>query len=167
MAIDLIYPVDRNNRKVVSVTPTVSNGVAYTAADAVGGLVTLTDFFDYVGQVAILNSFLLFDDDNQNTATYHIFFANESWTAAADNAAFSVPDAERSRITGLVSIPAATVVNLTNNCVFQGSAFNSFLPLPMVSGTTRNLYLQLRTGGTPTFASTTSLNLKLVFEMVP
>lgn len=150
--------------KIVQV-PVVSNAVAYTTGDAVGQKIQLVNFFSNVGQYTRLVNAIIFDNDNQNTAAYQIFFWNEDYTAVADNAPWVLVDAEAPRMQGICNVPTGTVVNMTGNCAYQASWVNSWLPLVMPSGTTRDLWMQLRVTGTPTYTSTSAITVQLAFEM--
>ncbi len=148
---------------MIEITPTVSNGVAYTANDAVGGKNTISNFFQYTGQYARLTNFVILDKDAQNVV-YQIFLFNDDYTEPADNAAFSVSDADMLKMMGCVLTATGTNnISLSGNLIVA-SGQASLLPV-LVKSATANLYVQLRTTGTPTYTSTSALTVRLFFEM--
>lgn len=156
------------NIRMITVTPTVSNGVAYTANDCVGGLITVTDFWNYSGQTALLNNFTIVDTSAQ-TAVYQIFCHQNAATVAADNAAWSVSDADGALISGfcITTTASPNFFVLGGQSYFATTYQTHLLPLAVRTATAndRNLYLSIRTTGTPTFGSTDSLTIKMYFEM--
>lgn len=156
------------NTRMITVTPTVSNGSAYAANDCVGGLITVTNFFSYPGQTATLNNYTIVDTSAQ-TAVYQIFFHQNAATIPADNAAWNVSDADGALITGfsLTTTSSPSFFAIGGQSYFSTIYTTHLLPLGVRTTTAgdRNLYISMRTTSTPTFGSTNSLTISMYFEM--
>jgi hypothetical protein len=92
---------------VISVTPVVSASPDYSAADAVGGIQTLTSAARVSGGKVVLESLTLIDKANQKKALTVLFFsANPAAATVTDNAAF-VFSTDVAKLVGKVNIAAA------------------------------------------------------------
>lgn len=147
---------------VVEVTPTVSSGAAYTAADQVGGLMTLEGAGPGLGEGTILQGVVVVDKDKQKAALDLYFFDESPTVASADNEAANVTDAEMAdKCIGHVAIAAADYKDLSGNST--ASVRNLGMRLkPTKGGST--LYCVAVTGGTPTYTSTSALVFKFACE---
>lgn len=148
-----------NNKEVhtASQTPTITAGL-YSAADAVGGLLTFADCAHKDKGSGIIQSVILIDDGDQKAETeLHLF--NQSISVAADNAAFAVSDADLEFYIGGIAIVAADYEDLGGNAAACIKNIN--LPFNLASDGT-SIFGQLLTRGTPTYASTSDLTVKLV-----
>lgn len=133
---------------------------AYAAGDNVGGLLTLTNALDPSYKTGKIYSAVISDLDKQ-AADFDIiiFDANPTGTTFTNNAALDIADADISKIAGVVQI--GTSVNFADNEVVIGSS----VQLPVrVTNADGNLYAALVVRTTPTFSSTSALNLKLLLE---
>jgi len=105
--------------RTITVTPTITAG-AYSANDAVGGLMTFLGLFKKQGS-GMLVSLVLTDQEEQNAVTDIILF-KQTFTATADNAAINISAADSLNIIGTfrvgsgdyIDVGAATVATLSN-----------------------------------------------------
>lgn len=144
--------------KTVSVTPTVSAASAYTANDAVGGEMTFAGATANRSQTAVLSTVTIIDEGDQGAAL-NLVCANQTVTEGADNAAFAWSDADVLNAVITVAIAATDYVDVGGAKVaVVGNVGQLF--------TTYNgdsLYCQLQTTGTPTYAATDDITVKLGF----
>ena len=144
---------------VISVTPTVSSGAAYTAADAVGGKQTLTSAARVSGGVAVLQSLTVLDLGNQKAALTLLFFdADPTAATITDNAAF-VWSTDTTKFIGKINVAAADYETVAGEAV----ASLRGLGLELKASGSANLFVAVVTTGTPTYTSTTDLVLKYGF----
>lgn len=144
--------------RVISVTPTITAG-AYSANDAVGGLLTFADAFGVNAgndpRGAILDSVVITDLGKQDVQLDLVLFS-KTFTATADNAALDVADADLPNCLG--------VIKLTDYADFNDSSVVTKAGIGLViknTGSDGSLYGQLVTRGTPTYASTSDLTVKV------
>lgn len=137
----------------ISQTPVVTAG-AYSANDAVGGLLTFVDATGQMNpsQAGLIESVVIIDRASQNAVTDLVLFS-ETFTATADNAAFDPTDADLSNCIGFVTVSGYASFN--DNSV--GVAKNVGLPLPAAGNGA--IYGQLVTRGTPTYVATDDISV--------
>lgn len=141
----------------VSVTPTITAG-AYSAGDAVGGLMT----FANAGSGAMLKiiSVVVIDKGDQKAAL-NLFLASSSFTATADNDPINISDSDAAKSIGCISIATGDYVDVGGASV----ATKQVGFIGYVDSSDTSLYGQLITTGTPTYASTSDLIVQLVVEV--
>ena len=141
----------------ISQTPTITAG-AYSANDAVGGLLT----FASAGRAtiseggSILIDVLIVDDAGQD-AELELWLFNQTFTAMSDNAAWAPSEADLENCIAVVSTVGSTwraagtpsVINI--ECTRR---------IDLISAGT-SLFGQLVTRGTPTYAATDDLTVKI------
>jgi len=140
----------------ISATPTITAG-AYSAADAVGGLITFADaaYGDGRGNI---RHFIVIDDADQGVELeLHLF--DRTFTATADNAAFAPSDDDLENYIGFVQVLTTSYANFSTNQV--ATTTNYDFPFNLAPGGT-SLFGQLVTRGTPTYAAVDDLTVKLV-----
>jgi hypothetical protein len=144
--------------KVVSAAPVVTAG-AYSANDAVGGLMTFADAVRRDGGSGIIRSLTLTDlTVTANLLRLWLFDAQPA--AIADNAAFDLADADLVKVVGVIPIIATDYFVATDN---QAACIrNVGLEFSIPVGTT--LYGQLMCTETPTYVSTADLTLTMGIE---
>ncbi len=141
---------------VIAQTPTITAG-AYHAKDAVGGLLTFANAGKGDAGTGIIQGVTIIDKSVQAAQLILVLF-DQTFTATADNAAFAPSDADLANCIGTVTIAASDYVTLSDNCVATKS--NIGLPFKLPNGGT-SLFGQLMCSGTPTYASTSDLTIKL------
>ena len=135
--------------------------VAYTAGDLMGTKLTFADVIqaDYGG--GEITSVTVVDLAKQLTAMDLLLFdelsTGTAW-ATGDNAALDVADADALNCIGKISIGTGDYSSLNDNAIATKSTSLPFY----VRG--RNLYGLLVTRGTPTFADTDDLTVKISIE---
>lgn len=148
--------------KNIEVTPTVSNGVAYTAQDQVGGIQTLTAACLGKKRSAAVSSVVVVDKSSQSAALTIFFFDELPTVASVDNGGISITDAEMAdKCIGWLAVPAANYTAVTGNTTASVNAAASGLYL-VSNETSGNIYAVVKTTGTPTYTSTTDLVFKYV-----
>lgn len=138
----------------LAVTPTVSTSPAYTAKDAIGGLMTFANAARASGG-SIYVDCVQINDKNQQMKEMDLLLFDRSITAPTDNAAFNPSDAELSNCIGYVNIAVADYKDLSNNTVAHKAAgFTAVL-----NGT--DLFGVLVARGASSFAAITDLTVTI------
>lgn len=137
--------------EVPQVTPTVSNGAAYTAGDQVGGLMTFSNALRETGRGAVDYNVSLLDKSNQKAPMTLLCFSALP-TAVANNAAFAWTAADAPKWIGKVNITAADYETVGAYALATVPA--SFA---VYGNGTANLYAIAITTGTPTYTATDAL----------
>lgn len=141
--------------KIISVTPVISSGVAYTANDALGDLMTFTGATG-AKRTGVLTSLLLLDKAKQN-AQIDIVCWKSSVTATADNAAWAISDADNMKAQMAVSIPTTAYIDVGGSSI----AVISGIAEAFATDASDSLYCQMATRGTPTYGSVSDIQVTL------
>jgi hypothetical protein len=130
----------------ISLTPTVTAG-AYTANDAVGGLLTFANAARVSGGGGLIKNVIILDDAGQDAAL-ELWLFNATFTAMSDNAAWAPSQADLRKLVAIVSTadgawyaagtPSAARIEVSQRYDLVGTS----------------MFGQLVTRGTPTFAAT-------------
>jgi hypothetical protein len=141
----------------LTASPTVTAG-AYSANDAVGALMTFNNAVRATGGRAKIHTVVL-NDLGVTANVLNLWLFSDSIAAIADNAAWDPSDTELLTCVGVIQIAAADYLVATDNQaatkVNVGFVYNC-------TGTA--LYGQFECVGTPTYASTADLKLRLQIE---
>jgi len=140
--------------KIVESTPTITAG-AYSSGDQVGGKITLTGSANSSIPTGIISSVELTDKAAQGV-DYDVVFFDTDFTAVADNAAADPSDTDLLNIVCVAQI--TTHIAFADNGTSQAQNVNC--PFSLGSGNT-SLYVALVVRGTPTYASTSDLTLRV------
>lgn len=146
---------------IVAVTPTISNGVAYTANDQLGGVQTITSATTATKfQTRLVNVSII--DKAKQSAAITIFFFNASPTvASSDNAALDITDAEMaSKYIGHVEIGSGDYASIAASSVACKECYL------MLASASANVYAVAMTTGTPTYGSTSDLIFNYHWEKI-
>ena len=139
----------------ISQTPTVTAG-AYSAGDAVGGLLTFANAARTSGGGGVTMGVIIIDDNGQDVKI-ELWLFNQTFTAMSDNAAWAPSEADLENLIGIISTgdsaqgwlaagtPSAIDIECTNRYDLVGTS----------------LFGQLVTRGTPTFAATDDVTVKV------
>lgn len=142
--------------RFVTATPTVSNGVAYTAGDAIGGKMTFTGACLTGTLQAEIRGVTLWDLTKQGAdIDLLIFSADPSGTTFTDNAALDVADADLPKIAAVVQITTDSAY--ADNGISQAKNLSYEIPCN-ASGT---FYGAMVARGTPTYTGTSELTLQI------
>lgn len=146
----------KGRTKTITATPTITAG-AYAANDAVGGELTFTDALRESGGSGVILDVVITDKAKQNAALKLVLFS-QTFTETADNAAMTVTDADLVSCLGVIDIAAGDYDDFADNSVATVTGVN----LGVVASGSANLFGQLYTTGTPTYVSTSDLQVRLV-----
>lgn len=137
----------------ISQTPTVTAG-AYSAGDAVGGLLTFANAARASGDGGVIKDVLILDNAGQDVEL-ELWLFNDTITAMADNAAWAPSEADLRKLVAIISTA-------------DGAWFTAGTPsAARVECSQRydcaatSLFGQLVTRGTPTFAATDDITVVL------
>jgi hypothetical protein len=139
----------------VAVTPTVSTTPAYTAKDAIGGLMTFANVVRHSGGSGTLMAVQVVDKDQEMKDADLVLF-DRSIAASTDNAVFDPTDTELTQCVGWVPLGAGMYADFNDNSIL---AVNN-IGLDFVSNGT-SLVGQLVARGTPTFTATSDIVVTL------
>jgi len=145
--------VDAGNEISIPQTPTVTVG-AYTAGDAVGGLLTFANAAREAGSGGVVKDLLIIDDAGQDVEM-ELWLFSSTFTAMADNAAWAPSEANLRKLVGIVSTADGAWFEAGTPSVARVEASQEYTAV----GT--SLYGQLVTRGTPTFAATDDVTVIL------
>ena len=139
--------------KTISLTPTITAG-AYSANDAVGGILEFEDAARVSGAGGVIKQLLLIDDAGQD-ATLQLWLFNQTFTAMVDNAAWAPSVADLENLIAIVystdgtwsaaGTPSANIIPIANRYDLVGTS----------------LFGQLVTTGIPTYTGTGNLTVKI------
>lgn len=145
-------------RQMISVTPTVDTS-AYGSGDRLGSIQTLTGACEVAGKAAVLESVTIVDKSNQKAAMTLLFFESLPTVASSDNTALDISDAQMAKCVGVVSIANTDYADASSS-----AAGCKTFDLPMRSAGAADLYVVVKSGGTPTYGAATDLTFKYVFR---
>jgi len=136
-------------------TPTVTAG-AYSANDAVGGLLTFANAGRVSGRGGVVKNVLLIDDAGQD-AVMELWLFDVTFTAMVDNAAWAPSQADLRNLVCVISTndsangwaAAGTPSVCSVECSYR------------YDPTATSLFGQLVTRGTPTFAATDDVTVQI------
>lgn len=135
----------------IAVTPTISSSPAYTAKDAIGGLMTFSNAVRASGGTCMIQALQVVDKDNTpQDAIIDLVLFDRSITAPTDNAIFAPSDAEAANCVGV--IPVTIWSDFSVNSV----AFVNNVGLEVVLNGT-DLFAVAVARSTPTYSGTTDL----------
>lgn len=139
---------DRITRKV---TPTISTAI-YAAGDSVGGeLAFLID-----ANQGKIDSLAIYDNDGE-AAVLTLYLFDSQPATIADQAAFSVADADRAKLIGIV---ASGTYNTT-----AGADIQHGLNIPFNLGSGNTIYGYLVATATPTYTAVDDLTIGLQISL--
>lgn len=144
-------------QKVVrlSQTPTISAASAYTAGDAVGGLLTFSNAARSSGFPIRVADVTVIDKDSENAALELVLF-DRTFTASTDNAVFAPSDADLANCIGVIEIATTDYHTFSTNSAARWPETTANPGLTAVLNGT-DLFGQLVTRGTPTYTATSDL----------
>lgn len=152
-------------------TPVVTSGSAYAAGNAVGGLLTIDknatgDFpIQEPGLSAILRNLVVIDLANQKPNLDLYLFSKAPATTPTDKSAWSPVDADLLALLAHIPIATGDFTSINSRAYADSSnqrGLNRVLKPDWAAGKTA-LYGVLTTSSTPTFTSTSSLQLRFHF----
>jgi hypothetical protein len=130
----------------ISLSPTVSTS-AYTAGDAVGGLLTFSSAARASGDGGVIKDVLIIDDAGQD-AEMELWLFNSTFTAMSDNAAWAPSEADLRKLVAIISTSGGAWFGAGTPSVARVECNQRY------DLTATSMFGQLVTRGTPTFAAT-------------
>lgn len=146
--------------KVVSYTP-VTDTAIYAAGDQVGVITELTNFMDNPSGQTNIVSMSLLDKDKQASILQVLLFNDKPVVTSVNNGALDISDAEMLKCIGVISVVAADYFALNVNSMANIKNINMVMNA-VKSGdnqTGKSVWAIIRSGGTPTYTTTSSLVL--------
>ena len=148
--------------KVVTMTPVVDTSI-YASGDQLGSLVELTNAMDDSSGTGTIVSVAVLDKASQSSVLSVLIFKDKPVVTSSDNAALNISDAEMAKCLGIVPVASADYVALSACSIATVRNVN------LVVGATKSpdnlggksLWAILRSGGTPTYTSTSDLVLSI------
>jgi len=152
-------------------TPTITTS-AYSAGQAIGGLLTFSLIANQMQGSGRITNVLITDISNQRSAIDLVLFS-QTFTATANGSAFAPSNADLLNCIGFINIIAGSYSQFSANTagIVQVPNFKFVLPEVSVVTTDRiraketTLFGQLVSRGTPTYATTTALSVSLIVEI--
>lgn len=147
----------KTQSKSIRVAPTVTAG-AYSAGDVVGGVLTFADAARASGGCGMIQSVVVTDRGNVGSALKLILFSGSPSSAIADNGAFAwgTDDADMAKYQGEIDIASTDYTTLATKKVATIPNVGLLYACDATS-----LYGYLVCSGTPTYAATTDLAVRL------
>jgi hypothetical protein len=145
--------------RVVTVTPTVDTAI-YASGDRIGSIMEFTNALDDSSGTATIQSVTIVDKAAQSSILQILFFNDLPTVASADNAALNITDAEMAaKCIGHVSVVAADYFALSASSVACVRNINLLVTSVKSSTNTtgKSIWGVIRSGGTPTYTSTSDL----------
>lgn len=156
----LTNPVPTVSPIEVMQTPTITAG-AYTAGNALGGLLTFANAVRAAGGQARITKVVITDDAMQSAPIDLVLF-NQTFTATGDNSAFDPSDADLANCIGYIDVAATDYAEFNDNGVAaKTSGLRMPFPITLV-GTSLFGQMVIRNGDT--FAATDDITIKLTLE---
>ena len=142
-----------NKGTTISQTPTVTAGL-YAANDAVGGLLTFANAVRNNGGGAIVKSMIILDDAGQDAAL-ELWLFSQTFTAAANDAAFDLSQADLRYLVAIIATSDGAYFASGTESAARVEASQRY----DLAGT--SLFGQLVTRGGPTYAATDDVTVIL------
>lgn len=140
--------------KTITVNPTTDTAI-YASGDTLGSLMTFAGVARFNGGSAVVQAMTIVDAAAQN-ANLELWLFTGTVTASADNAAWSISDADALKCVGVIPTSGVNYASALNSV---SSKLSINLPVTCASDST-SLYGQLVSRGTPTYGAS-SLTVKL------
>jgi len=134
---------------------------AYSAGDLVCAKITLENIVSAAKRNAVvLRDVLIHDNANQSTVDYDVVFfdADPSGTTFTLNSALDVADTDIAKVCGLAQVTVSAI--MSDNCFLAATPGIRLVPS---AGTSLYAAIIARTNA-PTYAATTDLSIRLLFE---
>ena len=141
----------------ITATPTVSTSPAYTAGDAIGGLIKLESIHLTGASRATIKSIRVVDLAKQDSNLDIIFYISKPATSGTDNTALDLADADLSLI--------LHVENITAYDDFADNSVAGVSTIDVTFAPTDAIYAQMIARGTPTYVATTDVKLMVTVEI--
>ncbi len=145
----------------IAVTPTVSTSPAYTAKDAVGGIMTFAGAARASAGAGILHAVTIVDKSQQRPDLDLILFDQTIAGTVTDNAEFDPNDTDLPNVVASIPMSSGTFADFHDNSV----AHLGGLGIPYTCAAT-SLFGALVARSTPTFVATTDIVVTLTVQTI-
>jgi len=135
-------------------TPTISAAGIYAAGDAVGGLLTFANAGRVSGGGGVIKNMIIVDDDSEK-GSLELWLFNQTFTPTADNAEFTVTDADLENCIGVITTVNGDWFSAADNSVADVEVSKRY----DLTGT--SMFGQLVTRGTQEYTAVTDLTVKI------
>jgi hypothetical protein len=150
----------------LQLTPVVSSGVAYSSGDCMGPITTLSSVGRISGGAARLHKITVANKVVTPLSLDFMFF-DRAVTTAADNAAYTISDADAVFFQGHVNIPVTVAVPGWTTATALNTSATLVLPQPLpVLPNASDLFVQVVTRTAVTFGSTSDIVFTYWFEQL-
>jgi hypothetical protein len=146
-------------------TPVITASSAYASGNALGGLLTFKGLTN--AGFGKLISAVLTDKGNQKSAIDLLLFNKALGTTQTDKTAIAIASGDLLNLIGRISFPSASYTTIGNSSNAECTLSN--LQLAMIANAltaSNDVYGQLVCRGTPTYASTSDIQVALSAEFV-
>lgn len=140
----------------IDVAPVCDISGVYASGDVIGGKLTLSDVAKLSGGVGTIMSIAIADKAKQNAALDIVIFNGEPGSFT-DQAPFDPSDADLLKMAGVISILASDYASFNDNSLATLAAIG--LGFNVDSGD--DLFAAVVSRGTPTYVSTSDLQIRL------
>ena len=150
--------------KTARATPVITAG-AYSALDAVGGKMEFEDVCTPYNNTAAIVQAHIKDNAKQNALLYLVLF-DRDFTDTADNAAFTISDADLLNVVMVLEFAVADYVDFATNSIalVDPAHYQLLHPFELIEGGT-SLFGQLFVKtSTPTYVATNDLRVELLIK---
>lgn len=164
-----VATVLRKDLARVAVTPTVSTSPAYTAGDAVGGILQFAGLVRASGGAASILAAVIYNKANSTILNAQLVLFDRTFTHPGDNVAWDPSDADMLNCLGTLHftrdgrLATAVWTNGIETQLPDPQNGSPTLEYPIILNGT-DLYCALVTNGTPTFTSTSDIQVGLTVE---
>ena len=154
-------PVSIASTVTVITTTITHQAAAYASGRLIGGKLTFANAVATAGGSGIITDIVLSDKDSQNIDVQLVLFESDPTnTTFTENAALDIHDTDLLNVANIIGNSSGNYASFADNSVARTGGIR--YPFKLDSGTT--LYGCLVCRGTPTYTTTTSLQLKIYIE---
>lgn len=169
-----LYVDPRKKLLRIQVTPTITAG-AYTNGDVLGGQLTFANAARYSGGSGRIKTITILDKTQAQRAPMGLALFDRSVTVPADNAPFTISDADMANCLGVIDLPvglyntawpgtpANSIMTLPNNTITTTINNATVLPYDYVLNGT-DLFVAVILRSAPTYTSTSDIVISLTVE---
>lgn len=149
--------------KLITLTPTLDTGAAYTDADQIGVLMTLSDAVNSDGGTATVFSVTGVDAEKKKVPFDIVFYSSAPTVSSSNNAALNISDSEQqAKFLGRVSVGSSDYIDMSANSDFTIKAANCGVGLKAAAAS-KDVFaiLQARSTAGSAFTSASSLTINV------
>lgn len=158
---------DQARHVALTYTPVIDTSI-YASGDCLGALTEITGAARVAGKGGVIRSVTVVDKTQAQRAAFDILLFSATVTTAADQAAFTISDADALKCVAVIPVLAGDYAAVwpgtpTNSIAYKPdlktATFSGNLLLPYLCAAT-SLFVQLIVRGTPTYTAASDLVLR-------